>query len=125
MTRRLGLLAAVLIVVAGCGSHHGAPKRTAPAAAARARACGDADERTHAIGFRTSDGVALAGAVAAFIRRHAAGPPPAPLDTCQAAGAGSKPLSTCSRTGTGAACARRSWPSCVRSKCREHPIAVL
>jgi alpha-beta hydrolase superfamily lysophospholipase len=57
------LLAALLNVVAGCGSHHDARKQSAPTATAPARACSDADERTHAIRFRTSDGVTLAGAV--------------------------------------------------------------
>jgi hypothetical protein len=64
MTRRRGLLAAVLIVFAGCGSHHVARTQTTPTASASVSACGDADERTHAIRFRATDGVTLAGAVA-------------------------------------------------------------
>jgi pimeloyl-ACP methyl ester carboxylesterase len=63
MTRRLGLLAALLIALAGCGSHHDARKQATPTGTAGARACSDPDERTHAIRLRTSDGVSLAGAV--------------------------------------------------------------
>jgi alpha/beta superfamily hydrolase len=65
------LLAALLVVVAGCGgggSHTAARKQATPtttAAPARAarRLCGGAGVEAHAIRFRTSDGVTLAGAV--------------------------------------------------------------
>jgi alpha/beta superfamily hydrolase len=70
MRRRFGLLAAVLIAVAGCGgdSHPAAHKRAtetttaAPASAARPR-CGEATGRAQAVRFRTSDGVTLSGFV--------------------------------------------------------------
>jgi alpha/beta hydrolase fold len=61
--RRSGLLVAVLIALAGCGSHHDARRQATPTATAGTRACGDPEERTHAIRFRTGDGVSLAGAV--------------------------------------------------------------
>jgi pimeloyl-ACP methyl ester carboxylesterase len=67
--RRLGLLAAVLVAVAGCGgdSHSAARKRTTSTAAAPAgaadRACTEPGVRAQAIRFRTSDGVVLAGAL--------------------------------------------------------------
>ena len=70
MRRRFGLLAAMVLALAGCGgSSHPAPRKeatsataAAPARAARPR-CGDAAVTAHAIRFRTSDGVGLAGAV--------------------------------------------------------------
>jgi alpha/beta superfamily hydrolase len=70
MRRRLGLFAAGLVAVAGCGgdSHPAAPKRAtaaptaAPASTADER-CGEAGVRAQAIRFRTSDGVTLTGAV--------------------------------------------------------------
>jgi pimeloyl-ACP methyl ester carboxylesterase len=72
MRRRLGLLAAVMVVVAGCGGgSHGAahkqstptPTPTATPASAQGQECGEAGGRAHAIRFRTSDGVTLSGAV--------------------------------------------------------------
>jgi pimeloyl-ACP methyl ester carboxylesterase len=70
MRRRVGLLSAVLVVVAGCGgdSHPAARAQATPApttapASAAGRRCGDADVGAHAIRFRTSDGVALSGAL--------------------------------------------------------------
>src|SRR5919197_788237 len=70
MRRRFGLLAAMVLALAGCGgSSHPAPRKeatsataAAPARAARPR-CGDAAVTAHAIRFRTSDGVGLSGAV--------------------------------------------------------------
>jgi pimeloyl-ACP methyl ester carboxylesterase len=68
--RRLGLLAAVLVAVAGCGgdSHSTARKRTTSTAAAvpagaADRPCTEPGVRAQAIRFRTSDGVVLAGAL--------------------------------------------------------------
>jgi hypothetical protein len=70
MRRRLGLLAVVLIAVAGCGggSHpaaHTQVESTATAGSANAanRRCTEPGVRARAIRFRTSDGVMLAGAV--------------------------------------------------------------
>jgi dienelactone hydrolase len=75
MRVRVSLLAAVLLVVAGCGGDsHGAarkqaaptptasPESAAPASAADQR-CGEAGVRAQAIRLRTSDGVRLSGAV--------------------------------------------------------------
>jgi hypothetical protein len=70
MRRRLGLLAAMLVAVAGCGgdSHSAARKRAtstgsaAPVSAARRR-CTEPGVRAQAVRFRTSDGVVLSGAV--------------------------------------------------------------
>jgi pimeloyl-ACP methyl ester carboxylesterase len=70
MRRRLGLLAVVLVAVAGCGggSHTAAHRRaastatTAPASAAN-RPCTEPGVRAQAIRFGTSDGVMLSGAV--------------------------------------------------------------
>jgi pimeloyl-ACP methyl ester carboxylesterase len=75
MRRRLGLLAAVLVAVAGCGgdSHPAArnqatstptasPESAAPASAA-GQECGESGVRAQPIRFRTSDGVRLSGAV--------------------------------------------------------------
>jgi dienelactone hydrolase len=71
----LGLLAAVLLAVAGCGgdSHGAARKQAAPTSTASpenaapangaAERCGVDDVRARAIRFRTSDGVRLSGAV--------------------------------------------------------------
>jgi pimeloyl-ACP methyl ester carboxylesterase len=71
MRRRLGLLAALLVAVAGCGgdSHPAVHKRAAPTAAAAPaspakRPCGEPGVRAQAVRFRTSDGVTLSGAVA-------------------------------------------------------------
>jgi pimeloyl-ACP methyl ester carboxylesterase len=69
--RRLGLLTAVLVAVAGCGggdSHSAARKRTTSTAAASPagaadRPCAEPRVRAQAIRFRTSDGVVLAGAL--------------------------------------------------------------
>jgi pimeloyl-ACP methyl ester carboxylesterase len=67
MRRRLGLLATVLVAVAGCGgSHPVARKRaesTATPASAANRRCTEPGVRAQAIRFRTSDGVMLSGAV--------------------------------------------------------------
>jgi pimeloyl-ACP methyl ester carboxylesterase len=67
MRRGLGLLAAVLVAVAGCGgdSHSTARKRATTAAPANAgkRRCAEAGIAAHAIRFRTSDGLTLSGAV--------------------------------------------------------------
>jgi pimeloyl-ACP methyl ester carboxylesterase len=88
---RLGLLAAVLVAVAGCGgeSRPAARERTtpiptataAPASAASPR-CDQAGVRGQAVRFRTSDGVMLSGAVvgsgpvgAVLIHEY-------PLDSC-------------------------------------------
>jgi pimeloyl-ACP methyl ester carboxylesterase len=70
MRRRLGLLAAMLVAVAGCGgdSHSAARKRAtstgsaAPVSAA-GRRCTEPGVRAQAVRFRTSDGVVLSGAV--------------------------------------------------------------
>jgi alpha/beta superfamily hydrolase len=68
--RRLGLLAAVLVAVAGCGgdSQSTARKRTTSTAAAAPagasdRPCTEPGVRAQAIRFRTGDGVELAGAL--------------------------------------------------------------
>jgi pimeloyl-ACP methyl ester carboxylesterase len=70
MRRRLSLLTAALVVIAGCGggSDGAGPGGAAPSTAASPsgatnRGCDDARERTHGIRFRTSDGVVLDGAV--------------------------------------------------------------
>jgi pimeloyl-ACP methyl ester carboxylesterase len=70
MRCRLGLLAAVLVTVAGCGGDaHPAPREratpttTAASASAAGRGCAEAGFREHAIRFRTSDGLTLSGAV--------------------------------------------------------------
>jgi len=70
MRRRLGLLAALVVAVSGCGgdSHPPARKRAtptataAPAGAAR-RPCNEPGVRAQAVRFRTSDGAMLWGAV--------------------------------------------------------------
>jgi pimeloyl-ACP methyl ester carboxylesterase len=70
MRRWLGLLAAVLVAAAGCGGgarpvahkRAGSTATVAPARAAN-RPCTEPGIRAHAIRFRTSDGVMLAGAV--------------------------------------------------------------
>jgi dienelactone hydrolase len=75
MRRRVGLLAAVLVAVAGCGgdSHGSArnqatstptasPDSAAPASGAGLE-CGEAGVRAQAIRFRASDGVRLSGAI--------------------------------------------------------------
>jgi alpha/beta superfamily hydrolase len=68
--RRLGLLAAVLVAVAGCGgdSHSAAEKwatstGTAASVGAAARRCTEPGVHAQAIRFRTSDGVMLSGVV--------------------------------------------------------------
>jgi pimeloyl-ACP methyl ester carboxylesterase len=70
MRRRLGLLGALLLAVAGCGGDsHGAarkqatPTPTAAPATAAAQRCGETGVRARAIRFRTRDGVRLSGAV--------------------------------------------------------------
>jgi pimeloyl-ACP methyl ester carboxylesterase len=70
MRRRLGLLAVVLIAVAGCGggSHSAARERatstgTAAPVSAADRPCTEPGVRAQAIRFGTSDGVMLSGAV--------------------------------------------------------------
>ena len=70
MRRGLGLLAMVVVAVAGCGgdSHSGARKRatsnsTTAAASAPRRRCAEPGVRAQAVRFRTSDGVTLSGAV--------------------------------------------------------------
>ena len=70
MTVRLGLLAVVLVAVAGCGggSHPVARKRaestaTAAPASAADRRCTEPGVRAQAVRFRTRDGVMLSGAV--------------------------------------------------------------
>ena len=70
MRRRLGLLAVVLVAVAGCGggSHSAARERatstgTAAPVSAADRPCTEPGVRAQAIRFGTSDGVMLAGAV--------------------------------------------------------------
>src|SRR3954454_16527526 len=82
---RVMLLVTLLVAVAGCGdgSHPAAgPTTAASPASAGAAPCGDKDEPSPAIRFRTSDGVMLSGAVAG------AGPVGAvliheyPLDLC-------------------------------------------
>ena len=66
MTRRQGLLAALLLAVAGCGGgSHLAPRERAtptPTVAAADR-CGETGVHAQTISFRTSDGVTLAGAL--------------------------------------------------------------
>jgi pimeloyl-ACP methyl ester carboxylesterase len=68
--RRLGLLAALLVAVAGCGgdSHPAAGKRATPTAtaapvSAAGQECGESGVRAQTVRFRTSDGVTLSGAV--------------------------------------------------------------
>ena len=70
MRRRLGLLAVLLVAVAGCGgdSHRLPASRPRPRADRRAgerrgRRCGESGVRAKAVRFRTSDGVRLSGAV--------------------------------------------------------------
>ncbi len=77
MRRRLGLLAAVLVAVAGCGgdSHSSTRKKStststgatstgaAAPASAPGRRCSEPGVRAQAIRFRTSDGVMLSGVV--------------------------------------------------------------
>ena len=70
MRRQLGLLAAALLAVAGCGgdSHSAARKRAASTTAAATtsapgRRCTEPGVRAQPIRFRTSDGVTLSGAV--------------------------------------------------------------
>ena len=75
MRRRLGLLAAVLVAVAGCGgeSHPAARNQASPTptasaesaapASAAGQECGESGVRAQPIRFRTSDGVRLSGAV--------------------------------------------------------------
>jgi pimeloyl-ACP methyl ester carboxylesterase len=70
MRRRLGLLAVVLVAVAGCGggSHSASPERatstgTAAPVSAADRPCTEPGVRAQAIRFGTSDGVMLSGAV--------------------------------------------------------------
>lgn len=77
MRRRLGLLAAVLVAVAGCGGDSHPASRTAATssgtgatstgttapAGAPGRRCSEPGVRAQAIRFRTSDGVMLSGAV--------------------------------------------------------------
>jgi pimeloyl-ACP methyl ester carboxylesterase len=69
MRRPFGLLAAVLLAVAGCGgdSHPAAREAATPAATAPGRhtgtVCGETAAGAQAIRFRTRDGVGLAGAV--------------------------------------------------------------
>jgi alpha/beta superfamily hydrolase len=67
MRLRLGLLAVVLVAVAGCGDSHPAhgDRTTAAtrATAAADRPCTEPGVRAEPIRFRTSDGVMLAGAV--------------------------------------------------------------
>jgi pimeloyl-ACP methyl ester carboxylesterase len=70
MRRRLGLLAAVLVAVAGCGGDSHSNARTAATstgttapAGAPGRRCSEPGVRVQAIRFRTSDGVMLSGAV--------------------------------------------------------------
>ena len=67
MRLRLGLFAAVLVAVAGCGGSHAADRdRTTdatPATPAANRPCTEPGVRAQAIRLRTSDGVTLAGAV--------------------------------------------------------------
>ena len=70
MRRRLGLLAVVLVAVAGCGgcSHSAARERATPTGTAAPvsaadRPCTEPGVRAQAIRFGTSDGVMLSGAV--------------------------------------------------------------
>jgi dienelactone hydrolase len=70
MRRRLGLLTALLVAVAGCGgdSHptvreRATPTTTAAPVSAAGQECGETGVRAQAVRFRTSDGVRLSGAV--------------------------------------------------------------
>ena len=70
MRRRVGLLAAVLVAVTGCGGHThpttGKPATSTAAAAsdgAPSRRCTEPGVRARPVRLRTSDGVMLSGVV--------------------------------------------------------------